>query len=1124
MTQEQVPTIKAAQIFNKEGLEVQVSIVQIGVDSKTGQPRYGGKLPGEGFEGVYFTSAGNVREKGVKNYLSRETLDSKFNHLGYYVEGEGKAALGNMISNRIRQHMGYTEAGPSLAKGFGDQTTTHSDSMGANTSSSLKEGATPFGGRSSRSGAQNMGPMVVNRINSSELNNHRMPVHKVGYTDTGSSMAAASVNEIRYTNFNEKKAAAAAASVTSHTSGMYDDSGIDAYVKRVNSGRAGNVTSLQKENPRMLAQTGPSSFDYAPDRSASPHYGGVPFSSGGQHISAGKVERRLRSLGITNSLPTGGPSFPSSTYRDTIDVSRTGFRTKPLGEVNPQSFKALDVNMAAMERLHSEGVPRRGWVDNSFLHPDTMARNLKSGVDWKDSPLRGLKDTVDKINKGLKETFLSKASESSVIAQMARVAGGGKGGIAGGISGKVSMGAGEAAGAGASAGGFGSQFAQQLRHAVAWQMYMPAIGAVAGYAGSAVSPFSSKAAMELQGLGATPKEMRLARNMGYNISEDPYRQPQQNIQVDKRIMSAYGMAPTVMGQLEARELGQYLPFVEKATEMKPEPAVQIMSRLRTGMPDRTKTAMQQSIQIASGMTKAGQMTDVMGNEVVQALEYGMSGFTQMFPGDKGAAEALAFVTPLIQRGVPGVGRASQHLTNPEALGKIAHSQVMSEVNSQRMAANGGNLAYAVNETQFKKMLKGKTAEGQDLRNRVQMELQNISSNTTAEQWTKRIARYGGQRDWHLRHGIDSPTVDSNLDRMSIGAFSMLSTEESRNQYGNTVGGIKEGYYSSSIKKDKENARPIDDTPSNYATGKREVENMAINNEPIDHAMREGAKLLVEAGLDTKIKQHLKGDYTPAERKALMDSEYKNYAYAVTSGQMNAPEGGFTVKQQFAHSIDTQAARIQGEKNFLNDAKKTRNMFKKAPYIGAAAGWVYEQWARASMGALKLPGIDYLTDQVVGGVPGVFDGSVSGSLGFRDEAQAYDPNNIGRTGSTRNIPGDINWNAKERKFREQGLFPGVKPEAISDKDVKDPLSMVKVKDGYLQVTIEPSQIQDILKANKGYSIASSVSTDGKAFEYTLKPSAEKKSPADSSIAPPPETNRSYLWGESGRRQYPDSSRY
>jgi hypothetical protein len=146
------------------------------------------------------------------------------------------------------------------------------------------------------------------------------------------------------------------------------------------------------------------------------------------------------------------------------------------------------------------------------------------------------------------------------------------------------------------------------------------------------------------------------------------------------------------------------------------------------------------------------------------------------------------------------------------------------------------------------------------------------------------------------------------------------------------------------------------------------------------------------------------------------------------------------------------------------------------------------------------------------------------MGFRDEAQAYDPDNIGKTGSTHNIPGDINWSAKERKFKEQGLFPGVKPEAISEKDVVDPMSKVKVKDGYLQVTIEPSQIKQILDANKGYSIASSTSTGGSEYEYTLKPSAEKKSPADSTIAPPPETNRSYLWGESGRRQYPESSRY
>jgi hypothetical protein len=294
--------------------------------------------------------------------------------------------------------------------------------------------------------------------------------------------------------------------------------------------------------------------------------------------------------------------------------------------------------------------------------------------------------------------------------------------------------------------------------------------------------------------------------------------------------------------------------------------------------------------------------------------------------------------------------------------------------------------------------------------------------------------------------------------------------------------------------------------------------MAINNESIDTTVREGAKILVEAGLDTKIKQHLKGDYTPAERKALMEGEYKNYAYAIKSGQMNAPADGVTPRQQFAQSIDLQAARIRGAKNLSNTAEQSRRN------IGGFTGWFYEKMYKGMIYTSGLPGIDYLTDQAFGAVPGVFDNSVSGSLGFREEAQSYDPNNIGKTMSTHNQVGSGAWSDKERRFKEQGLFPGVKPEAISDKDVKDPLSMVKVKDGYLQVTIEPGQINKILEANQGYSIASSSGSYGGEHDYILKPSPEKKSPADSTIAPPPEVNRSFLWGSSGRRQYSENAQF
>jgi hypothetical protein len=429
-----------------------------------------------------------------------------------------------------------------------------------------------------------------------------------------------------------------------------------------------------------------------------------------------------------------------------------------------------------------------------------------------------------------------------------------------------------------------------------------------------------------------------------------------------------------------------------------------------------------------------------------------------------------------------------------------------------MAANGGNLAYALNETQFKKMLKGKNAQGQDLRNRVQLELQSITSNTTAEQWTKRVARYGGERDWHLRHGIDSPTVDANLDRLAMGAYTMLSTEAGRQEYFGLTGEIKGGYGSSSIKKDKDAARPIDDTPSNYAIIKREAENMAINNPVIDDAMRKGANLLVETGLETKLKQHLNGNYTPAERKALVDATYENYKYAIDSGQMQAPEGGVTVKQQYAQSIDVQDARLKAEKETLRLSTERRKSLKKIPGIGPALGWWADTMVRGSVGITRLPGVDYLTDEVF--KLGMYDKKTSAALGYQNEAEAYDPNNIGQTSSTHNIPGDINWTAKERRFKEQGLFPGVKPEGISEKDVKDPLSMVKVKDGYLQVTIEPGQIQKILEGNKGYSIASSASTDGPAYDYILKPSPEKKSPADSTIAPAPEPY-SRQWGIAGR---------
>ena len=534
-------------------------------------------------------------------------------------------------------------------------------------------------------------------------------------------------------------------------------------------------------------------------------------------------------------------------------------------------------------------------------------------------------DFVNKISQ--------KPQEGSVLSIIDRVTkGGGKGG------GVLSPSDGSHSGGGGHGGGFMGQIGQQFRHAAIWQMYTPILGAAAGYAYGATSPFASKAASELQGYGATTGDMHAALNLGYaSYPEDPFRHPQQSIITNKRIISAFGMEPNVPGQLEAFKLAKHMQIASKATEMKEEPLIQITSRVTHMLRDHKMPQMEQASRVLSAFTKGGQLTDVLGQELTQSLQQGGSAMATLFKGHESpAAAAIALAVPFITKGVPNFGRAMMHMVKPATQEKMARAQVMAEVNKDRMEAHGGNLAYAMTEKEYKKSLK----KNPEWARREQEVRQEINAAKTPQKITNVMARYGRQLAWSAEYGVSIPSVDTVMMRAALAANEMEGTPEARAELYKQMDMMMGSYKTNSIEEDRKKVQPVDTTSGYAAQIQKQLENSARTNKAMYGAAKIGSYWFSDAGVRSQVTNITESKhYSKEDKKAQLEQLYESFDESVKQGYSQIPKG-MSSRQYFGDIIQAQVARTQGEE-----------------YASKHFGTI----GNIAVGAFNIPGLSYVAD-------------------------------------------------------------------------------------------------------------------------------------------------------------------
>lgn len=440
------------------------------------------------------------------------------------------------------------------------------------------------------------------------------------------------------------------------------------------------------------------------------------------------------------------------------------------------------------------------------------AREIREGGTTHSSRSWGVME-AEKGRNLIKETveaLRSKPGEGTVADAIQKISGkrGGGSGLIGSVAGMYGGASNQGDGqGGARRGGLSGQIKEQFRHAAIWQGYAPVLGAIGAVAAAPLVPFSTKAAGELVGLGATREQQHAALKIhGGANALDSFRRTDEAISSSKKLLAAVGWSPTVANQLKAAHLGNTINYVSKAADIDPEALTQISVRTAQMFGSGKYGEQEHISKILGALYKSGAMTSVKGPELAQTLSQGGAAFSQLF-GDAG--KAIAYSVPFIQAGVPNVGRAVQHQTSGEVQDKMARAQLLAEINYANMEKYGDNTKNVIGEDHLTHMLGFKTVNKQrvprnpELQQRLQATKQRISEqmHDTMSNYALH-AKYGSHLAWGEKYGVKIPRTDQVHARFSMAAMALMSPEQIDSTlgiYNTTQGGFDNNLATADVK-------------------------------------------------------------------------------------------------------------------------------------------------------------------------------------------------------------------------------------------------------------------------------------------------------------------------------------
>lgn len=234
-----------------------------------------------------------------------------------------------------------------------------------------------------------------------------------------------------------------------------------------------------------------------------------------------------------------------------------------------------------------------------------------------------------------------------------------------------SVGGGATGGAKEKTGGFGQQFAQQLRHAVTWQMYTPAIMGV-GMAASKMftgDPQTDRAIMQLIGVGEGPRERQNAREWAYQESvAKPFSHASDYAHVYKELLSAANIKdPSRSQKMQLQALGSKTEVLSMYSLQKPNVDARTTARMtrmqmkrdKTDGPDAFIDTYERNANMLAGVYKNSSVT---GQNLVTAEHY--AGAIALNKFKWGQPELAGFMTPFIEEGM-GESQTGMYVRNLE---------------------------------------------------------------------------------------------------------------------------------------------------------------------------------------------------------------------------------------------------------------------------------------------------------------------------------------------------------------------------------------------------------------------------------------------------------------------------
>lgn len=672
MAVKRVSTVPAAQVFDKAGVEVPISIEMRG-DIPVG------RIPG--INDIFITDTGRVVAPGKRGVLTveefqRKISDAGLNMRGGYGEGTHQASLGNMVKDRINPrinnhaaNLNPNDSEPTL-KGVMDDATPHSEALSGKSNkgrkASIKDGASPLPARAE-------GDAAVRRVKAS-------------------IKAKGGLKQRGFKDWREEQ---------------YPD----AVAAQVGMSHVSEVGSSFKHRQELNPAAGGyyAQQTWTDDRNVSVGKGVTPsISYSDSHRNQGSFNRR----GSTWYNDTNVSNMDRSWFHAGRSGAMSAFPPderlgKPDSHRNQGFFRSwgndLDVSHH-MDRVGTASARSGGitYATESVATIRQLNEARTSGYDFHKTPLeeRGrTKSIVGEVEK-LAKINVSDKSAIGLLSRLAGlthgggtgagiVAGGGAGG--GFLAGIRSLLGGGGEGGGSSGGGMFGQIGQQFRHAAIWQAYTPLIAGVGMMAAKAMGQgdYISKPQYGLIGVGYDEKMRRQSAEWALGV-QHPYVQPQQHLNTLKEVSSALNME-TTPANLKAVQKSAEITAMAAQFAMTDEANVaRYTGRMKNILVKDPRYKHMSSPEaynyVASAHSKIMQVGTAHLPEFYTAFSYAGQPMMQM---GRTFEEASAEISEAVEQVGGKAGPAFQKLaTGQSTHGKIAKAAIMRDILDANIAKYG----------------------------------------------------------------------------------------------------------------------------------------------------------------------------------------------------------------------------------------------------------------------------------------------------------------------------------------------------------------------------------------------------------------------------------------------------